>query len=599
MSVPFLDTRLWAVAWFGLVPLVRHRSLARSVRTAALYGLVMGFVVNVVGFHWVVTHHHALRRVPIADRLAVLHDPLALQRPALRAGRCRPALGRAPACPLAARTRAVDGDRVPLSRASSPGASRTRSASVTLSAADGDLTGPLLLVLRDGVVRGRRRAVAAAASPSRRPDRDRARRRLRGVARLDRSTPRSRRRLPSRSASCREICARREAPRRLLRIERRSLPAALAGLSPAPDLLVWPETVVEWGSRSRRRPCERFDPVPGSAIAAAVRRGRVSRRGRERSSGSTAHSSAAPTARLGGRYDKIVLMPFGEFIPFASLFPWLKDLSPNTGDFLAGTGPVVLPVSAEARVGALDLLRGPARGPRPPHGRRGSEPAARDRQRRLVRRQRSPSRARHPGAVACGREPALPRASPPTPALTSVIDPTGRVAASRSCPSQRRPLPVVGVHRSAEATLIPAVGRRFRLFRTGTRACASAMLSRSVDVAQTHGVASSEGRSGVIGWRCLGAQLAAGGRQSARGDPLSQSRQLPECRLVPRPSGSSTRATRARHAGRRHDVSEFYGLTEKPFSQTPDPRFLYWNDAYRETSRACATASRSAKASSR
>lgn len=27
----------------------------------------------------------------------------------------------------------------------------------------------------------------------------------------------------------------------------------------------------------------------------------------------------------------------------------------------------------------------------------------------------------------------------------------------------------------------------------------------------------------------------------------------------------------------------FYGLTEKPFSQTPDPKFLYWNDAYRET----------------
>jgi type II secretory pathway predicted ATPase ExeA/phage tail protein X len=27
---------------------------------------------------------------------------------------------------------------------------------------------------------------------------------------------------------------------------------------------------------------------------------------------------------------------------------------------------------------------------------------------------------------------------------------------------------------------------------------------------------------------------------------------------------------------------KFYGLSEKPFSQTPDPRFLYWNDSYRE-----------------
>jgi apolipoprotein N-acyltransferase len=68
---------------------------------------------------------------------------------------------------------------------------------------------------------------------------------------------------------------------------------------------------------------------------------------------------------IGGRYDKIVLMPFGEFIPFASLFPWLKDLSPNTGDFQAGGGPVVLPVSETARVGALicyeDLLAGHVR----------------------------------------------------------------------------------------------------------------------------------------------------------------------------------------------------------------------------------------------
>lgn len=27
---------------------------------------------------------------------------------------------------------------------------------------------------------------------------------------------------------------------------------------------------------------------------------------------------------------------------------------------------------------------------------------------------------------------------------------------------------------------------------------------------------------------------------------------------------------------------DFFGLAEKPFSQTPDPRFLYWNDSYRE-----------------
>src|SRR5690606_38487019 len=68
---------------------------------------------------------------------------------------------------------------------------------------------------------------------------------------------------------------------------------------------------------------------------------------------------------VGGRYDKIILMPFGEFIPLASVFPSLKELSPNTGDFQAGEEPVVMNVSDQARVGALicyeDLLAGHVR----------------------------------------------------------------------------------------------------------------------------------------------------------------------------------------------------------------------------------------------
>lgn len=37
-----------------------------------------------------------------------------------------------------------------------------------------------------------------------------------------------------------------------------------------------------------------------------------------------------------GRYSKRVLMPFGEFLPFASRYPWLRELSPQTGNFAAG-----------------------------------------------------------------------------------------------------------------------------------------------------------------------------------------------------------------------------------------------------------------------
>lgn len=41
--------------------------------------------------------------------------------------------------------------------------------------------------------------------------------------------------------------------------------------------------------------------------------------------------------RMAGRYDKIKPLPFGEYIPFAQTFPWLKELIQGPGDFRAGT----------------------------------------------------------------------------------------------------------------------------------------------------------------------------------------------------------------------------------------------------------------------
>jgi apolipoprotein N-acyltransferase len=58
-----------------------------------------------------------------------------------------------------------------------------------------------------------------------------------------------------------------------------------------------------------------------------------------------------------GRYHKRILMPFGEYMPFASLFPQVKALSPQTGEFDFGdlTQPIVFEMS-DRRVKATTLI---------------------------------------------------------------------------------------------------------------------------------------------------------------------------------------------------------------------------------------------------
>jgi apolipoprotein N-acyltransferase len=57
----------------------------------------------------------------------------------------------------------------------------------------------------------------------------------------------------------------------------------------------------------------------------------------------------APGGRLLGRYDKRILMPFGEYIPGGSIVPAVYDLSPGTGHFTAGRALRVFDV--ESRMG--------------------------------------------------------------------------------------------------------------------------------------------------------------------------------------------------------------------------------------------------------
>jgi apolipoprotein N-acyltransferase len=65
---------------------------------------------------------------------------------------------------------------------------------------------------------------------------------------------------------------------------------------------------------------------------------------------SEVYNSAAlfsPHGELDGRYDKIHLVPFGEYVPFKSAFPFMNMLTQQVGDFARGTSRQPLPAGGQ------------------------------------------------------------------------------------------------------------------------------------------------------------------------------------------------------------------------------------------------------------
>lgn len=120
------------------------------------------------------------------------------------------------------------------------------------------------------------------------------------------------------------------------------------------DLLIWPETVAQWWVPGNVERLEGKDnPFP------ELRRHLIyGGLGYDRNAAGEIekHNSAfllGPGGELLGRYDKRILMPFGEYMPGASLIPALAELSPQTGDFTPGRRVVTLDVPGKVRVAPL------------------------------------------------------------------------------------------------------------------------------------------------------------------------------------------------------------------------------------------------------
>jgi apolipoprotein N-acyltransferase len=79
-----------------------------------------------------------------------------------------------------------------------------------------------------------------------------------------------------------------------------------------------------------------------------------------------------PAGRIAGRYDKVHLVPYGEYVPLRRYFPFISKLAVGVGDFRPGRGYVPLPMNGH-RLGILICYEGifPAAGT--DYKRRGAE----------------------------------------------------------------------------------------------------------------------------------------------------------------------------------------------------------------------------------
>ena len=118
------------------------------------------------------------------------------------------------------------------------------------------------------------------------------------------------------------------------------------------QLVIWPESVMnQWTPETAKNVREsRFDPFPNNSVPLLY--GGLSFRpkssnelrgtqqlGADDDALFKKFNSALAIDRNGvmlGKYHKRVLMPFGEFMPLSETFPWVKEISPHTGDFSVG-----------------------------------------------------------------------------------------------------------------------------------------------------------------------------------------------------------------------------------------------------------------------
>lgn len=120
------------------------------------------------------------------------------------------------------------------------------------------------------------------------------------------------------------------------------------------DLLVWPETVHQRWLPADLTRLEGPDN-PYADLQTHLVFGGLAYRHLQGGEGEEFNSAflLGPEGRVLDRYDKRILMPFGEYIPGGSYFPAVYALSPGTGKLTAGREVRLFDIAGKGRVGQL------------------------------------------------------------------------------------------------------------------------------------------------------------------------------------------------------------------------------------------------------
>jgi apolipoprotein N-acyltransferase len=124
-------------------------------------------------------------------------------------------------------------------------------------------------------------------------------------------------------------------------------PNCTADSKPDPDLIVWPEAPSPWIDEDpsfRAAMANLAQTTHAGIIAGDVAEEYFLRNGKPASATYNSASVFAPSGKYVGRYDKIHLVPFGEYVPYQRYFSWAGALVDQIGTFTHGWRYLTFPI---------------------------------------------------------------------------------------------------------------------------------------------------------------------------------------------------------------------------------------------------------------